>query len=94
VCVPHFRLPYALDTASSADRRPRIAERASGISIATKSIARPQSIEAAASNAVYRPRFLGHRVEAYAARAAAESCSSLTAAGGLKPCRSISHVAL
>jgi hypothetical protein len=44
--------------------------------------------------AVYRPRFLGHRIGAYAARAAGESCSSLTAAGGLNPCRSISHVAL
>jgi DNA replication protein DnaC len=43
---------------------------------------------------MYRPRFLGHRIGAYAARAAGESCSSLTAAGGLNPCRSISHVAL
>jgi transposase len=44
--------------------------------------------------AVYRPRLVGHRIEAYAARTAGESCSSLIAAGDLKPCRSISQVAL
>ena len=43
---------------------------------------------------LYRPRFLGHRVEAYAASAAAGSCSSLIAAGGLNPCRSMSQVVL
>ena len=43
---------------------------------------------------VYRPRLVGHRFGAYAARATAESCSSRIAAGGLKPCRSISQVAL
>ncbi len=43
---------------------------------------------------VYRPRLVGHRVRAYAARAAAGSCSCLIAAGGLNPCRSISQVAL
>jgi hypothetical protein len=43
---------------------------------------------------VYRPRLVGHRLGAYAARAAAESCSSLIAAGGRKPCRSISQAAL
>jgi hypothetical protein len=43
---------------------------------------------------LYRPRLVGHRIGPYAARATAESCSALTASGGLKPCRSISHVAL
>jgi DNA-directed RNA polymerase subunit RPC12/RpoP len=43
---------------------------------------------------VYRPRLVRHRTGPYAARAATESCSSLTAAGGRNPCRSISHVAL
>src|SRR4051794_9445689 len=43
---------------------------------------------------VYRPRLVGHRVGAYAARAAAGSCSCLIAAGGLNPCRSIGQVAL
>ena len=43
---------------------------------------------------VYRPRLVGHRLGAYAARATAESCSSLIAAGGRKPCRSISQAAL
>ena len=46
------------------------------------------------SSTMYRPRLVGHRLEAYAARAAAESCSFLIAAGGRKPCRSISQVAL
>src|SRR5215213_2282038 len=40
---------------------------------------------------LYRPRLVGHRIGPYAARATAESCSALTASGGLKPCRSISH---
>jgi hypothetical protein len=48
----------------------------------------------AARSPVYRPRLVGHRTGPYAARAAAESCSALTAAGGLKPCRSTSQVAL
>jgi hypothetical protein len=43
---------------------------------------------------LYRLRLVGHRFGAYAAKAVAESCSSLTAAGGLNPCRSISQVAL
>jgi hypothetical protein len=43
---------------------------------------------------VYRPRLMGHRAGPYAARAAVESWSRLTASGGLKPCRSISQVAL
>lgn len=43
---------------------------------------------------VYRPRLVGHRTGAYAARAAGESCSCLIAAGGRKPWRSISQVAL
>ena len=43
---------------------------------------------------LYRPRLVGHRTGAYAARAAGESCSCLMAAGGRKPCRSISQVAL
>jgi hypothetical protein len=43
---------------------------------------------------VYRLRLVGHRIGAYAARATGESCSSRMAAGGLKPCRSISQVAL
>jgi hypothetical protein len=45
-------------------------------------------------SAVYRLRLVGHRIGAYAARATGESCSSRMAAGGLKPCRSISQVAL
>ena len=44
--------------------------------------------------AMYRPRLVGHLVAAYAARAAVESWSCRTALGGLKPCRSISQVAL
>ena len=47
-----------------------------------------------ATGPLYRPRLVGHRIGPYAARATAESCSSLTASGGLKPCRSISQVAL
>ena len=43
---------------------------------------------------VYRPRFVGHRIAAYAARAAVESWSWRTAFGGLKPWRSMSQVAL
>jgi aryl-alcohol dehydrogenase-like predicted oxidoreductase len=43
---------------------------------------------------LYRLRLVGHRIGAYAARATGESCSSRMAAGGLKPCRSISQVAL
>ena len=43
---------------------------------------------------VYRPRFLRHRFRPYAARAAVGSCSERTAAGGRKPCRSMSQVAL
>ena len=46
------------------------------------------------TSALYRPRLMGHRIGAYAAKAAGESCSSMMAAGGWKPCRSISHVAL
>jgi hypothetical protein len=37
---------------------------------------------------------VGHRIGAYAALAAVESCWSLMAAGGLKPCRWISQVVL
>ena len=43
---------------------------------------------------MYRPRFLRRRFEAYAARAAVGSCPAWIAAGGLKPCRSMSQVAL
>jgi hypothetical protein len=43
---------------------------------------------------LYRPRMLGHHVEAYAARAAVESWFCRTALGGRNPCRSISHAAL
>ena len=43
---------------------------------------------------VYRLRFLRHRFEPYAARAAVGSCSARIAAGGRKPCRSMSQVAL
>jgi insertion element IS1 protein InsB len=43
---------------------------------------------------LYRPRLVGHRTGAYAARAAGESCSSLRAAGGRKPCRSMSQAVL
>ena len=43
---------------------------------------------------LYRPRLVGHLVAAYAARAAVESWSCRMALGGLKPCRSISQVAL
>jgi hypothetical protein len=46
------------------------------------------------TTAVYRPRLVGHRTGAYAARAAGESCSSLRAAGGRKPCRSMSQAVL
>ena len=44
--------------------------------------------------ALYRPRFVRHRVVACAARAAVEIWSCRTALGGRNPCRSISHVAL
>ena len=43
---------------------------------------------------LYRPRLVGHRIATYAARAAVESWSRLTALGGLNPCRSMSQVAL
>ena len=43
---------------------------------------------------LYRPRFLRHRFEPYAASAAVGSCSARTVAGGRKPCRSMSQVAL
>ena len=43
---------------------------------------------------VYRPRFLRHRIGAYAASAAMESWASRMALGGRKPCRSISQLAL
>ena len=43
---------------------------------------------------VYRPRFLRHLNGAYAALAAGESCSARMAAGGRKPCRSMSQVVL
>ncbi len=43
---------------------------------------------------LYRLRFLRHRFESYAASAAVGSCSVRIAAGGRKPCRSMSQVAL
>ena len=43
---------------------------------------------------LYRPRLVRHLIGAYAARAVVESCSARMASGGLKPCRSISHVLL
>jgi hypothetical protein len=43
---------------------------------------------------VYRPQFLRHRIEAYAASAADGSCLCRTAAGGWKPCRAINQVEL
>ena len=45
-------------------------------------------------DSLYRPRLVGHRVAAYAARAAVESWSCRTALGGLNPWRSISQVEL
>lgn len=44
--------------------------------------------------ALYRPRIVRHRSEAYAAKAAGGSCAVRMAAGGRNPCRSISHVSL
>ena len=46
------------------------------------------------SRSLYRPRFLRHRFEPYAASAAVGSCSARIASGGRKPCRSMSQVAL
>jgi hypothetical protein len=43
---------------------------------------------------LYRPQFLRHRVEAYAASAAIGSCLCRMAAGVWKPCRAISQVEL
>lgn len=43
---------------------------------------------------LYRPRFLRHRIEAYAASAAIGSCLCRTAFGVWKPCRAISQVEL
>ena len=43
---------------------------------------------------LYRLRLVGHRFGAYAALAAGESCSLRMAAGGRKPCRSMSQVVL
>ena len=43
---------------------------------------------------VYRPRLVRHLVGAYAALAAGGSCSARMAAGGRKPCRSMSQVVL
>lgn len=51
------------------------------------------SIEEPCSDHVYRPRFLRHLVEAYAAVAAGGSCLVRMAAGDRKPCRSMSQVA-
>jgi hypothetical protein len=47
-----------------------------------------------ATAVVYRPQFLRHRIEAYAASAANESCLYRTALGVRKPCRAISQVEL
>src|SRR4051812_37030695 len=46
------------------------------------------------SLALYRPRLVRHLVGAYAALAAGGSCAARMAAGGRKPCRSMSHVVL
>src|SRR4051794_16513316 len=43
---------------------------------------------------VYRPRLVRHLVGAYAALATGGSCSARMAAGGRKPCRSMSQVVL
>jgi transposase len=43
---------------------------------------------------LYRPQFLRHQVEAYAASAAIGSCLCRMAAGVWKPCRAISQVEL
>jgi transposase len=43
---------------------------------------------------LYRPRLVRHLVRAYAALAAGGSCSARMAAGGRKPCRSMSQVVL
>ena len=43
---------------------------------------------------VYRPQFLRHRIEAYAASAAIISCLCRTPFGVWKPCRAISQVEL
>jgi hypothetical protein len=51
-------------------------------------------LAATRSTMVYRPRFARHRIAAYAARAAVESWSRLTASGGRNPWRSTSQVAL
>ena len=51
-------------------------------------------VDTAGFENLYRPRLMGHRVAAYAARAAVEIWSCRTALGGLNPCRSISQVAL
>ena len=52
------------------------------------------TLAGATSYQVYRPRLMRHLVAPYAARAAVESCSARIAAGGRKPCRSMSQVAL
>ncbi len=52
------------------------------------------AIKGMSGKRLYRPRLLRHRAAAYAASAAVESWSCRTALGGLKPCRSISRVAL
>jgi Pentapeptide repeats (9 copies) len=43
---------------------------------------------------LYRPRFVRHRIESYAATAASESWFCRTAAGVWNPCRSMSQVVL
>jgi hypothetical protein len=48
----------------------------------------------AKEHGLYRPQFLRHRIEAYAASATIESCLFRTAFGVWKPCRAISQVEL
>jgi hypothetical protein len=54
----------------------------------------PRRYRVCTTDSIYRPRFLRHLNGGYAAFAAGESCSARMAAGGRKPCRSISQVVL
>ncbi len=74
-----------------AGQTPAVAAERLGVSLATLYRYAPAIRD---SVQVYRPRLMGHRLGAYAASAAMESWSSRMALGGLKPCRSISQLAL
>ena len=78
----------------SVAMRPNVAARLHALRDAHAALPRPAEAGRSIGIPVYRLRFLRHLVAPYAARAAVGSCSARIAAGGRKPCRSMSQVAL